>query len=83
MAGGQVGVQRVDVVAVDPEAAELWAPCFGRDDVDPLDADLTAGHRGQPIGERVVVAGRVVDEAGRPASSTTRPATTSTRWTPT
>ncbi|APA76690.1 protocatechuate 3,4-dioxygenase subunit beta [Mycobacterium avium subsp. hominissuis] len=54
------------LVAVDPEAAELWAPCFGRDDVDPLDADLTAGHRGEPIGERVVVAGRVVDEAGRP-----------------
>lgn len=56
------------LVAVDPEAAELWAPCFGRDDVDPLDADLTAGHRGEPIGERVVVAGRVVDEAGRPVA---------------
>jgi protocatechuate 3,4-dioxygenase, beta subunit len=50
----------------DPEAIELWAPCFGADDVAPLDADLTIQHVGQPIGERVVVTGRVVDGEGRP-----------------
>jgi protocatechuate 3,4-dioxygenase, beta subunit len=50
----------------DPEAIELSAPCFGEGDVDPLDADLTIQHGGQPIGERVVVTGRIVDGDGRP-----------------
>lgn len=50
----------------DPEAVELAAPCFGEGDVAPLDADLTAGHPGPPIGERTIVTGRVVDGDGRP-----------------
>ena len=56
------------LVGVDPEEVERWAPCFGHQDVDPLDADLTAGHRGEPIGERVIVTGRVLDESGRPVA---------------
>jgi protocatechuate 3,4-dioxygenase, beta subunit len=52
---------------VDPDELELHGPVFGRQDVDPLDADLTVQHRGLPIGERMVVAGRVIDEDGRPA----------------
>lgn len=51
----------------DPEAIELWGPCFGECDVDPLEADLTIQHAGQPIGERAVVTGRIVDGEGRPA----------------
>src|SRR5262245_59347925 len=39
------------LLLVDPEELERCAPCFGERDVDPLDADLTAGHRGEPIGE--------------------------------
>ncbi|MEO9138257.1 MAG: protocatechuate 3,4-dioxygenase subunit beta [Jatrophihabitans sp.] len=50
----------------DPEGVELLAPVFGHQDVDPLDADLTIQHRGEPLGERMVVTGRVVDGAGRP-----------------
>jgi protocatechuate 3,4-dioxygenase beta subunit len=50
----------------DAEPIERWAPCFGERDVDPLDADLTIGHAGQPIGERILVAGRVSDSRGRP-----------------
>jgi protocatechuate 3,4-dioxygenase, beta subunit len=53
---------------VDPEEVERWAPCFGHQDIDPLDADLTAGHPGEPIGERIIVTGRVLDESGRPAA---------------
>jgi protocatechuate 3,4-dioxygenase, beta subunit len=53
-------------VVVDPEEIELWAPGFGHQDVDAGDADLTAGHPGQPIGERIVVSGRVLDASGRP-----------------
>ncbi len=53
---------------VDPESAELYAPVFGPQDVDPLEADLTIQHRGAPIGERIVVTGRVADGAGHPVA---------------
>ena len=32
----------------------------------PLEADLTIQHRGEPVGERMVVTGRVLDGDGRP-----------------
>jgi protocatechuate 3,4-dioxygenase beta subunit len=53
----------------DPEGVELWAPVFGARDVGPLEADLTIQHRGEPLGERIVVTGRVVDGDGRPVRS--------------
>jgi protocatechuate 3,4-dioxygenase beta subunit len=39
---------------------------FGADQVDPLDADLTRQHDGDPLGERIIVFGRVTDSDGRP-----------------
>ena len=51
---------------VDPEELELWSPVFGQRDVDPLEADLTIQHRGEPVGERMTVTGRVTDGEGRP-----------------
>lgn len=50
----------------DPELVELSAPCFGVRDVHPLEADLTISHIGEPIGERIVVTGRIIDGDGRP-----------------
>ncbi len=55
-----------DLHLADPEGIELWAPAFGHRDVDPLEADLTVHPSGEPIGERMVVTGRVVDGDGRP-----------------
>ncbi|WP_042392120.1 protocatechuate 3,4-dioxygenase subunit beta [Streptacidiphilus carbonis] len=52
----------------DPEAAELRGPVFGATDVTELDCDLTRQHRGEPLGERITVSGRVLDRAGRPVS---------------
>jgi protocatechuate 3,4-dioxygenase beta subunit len=52
----------------DPELIELWAPCFGHSDVDPLEADLTIQHQGEPLGERITVSGRVLDGDGRPVA---------------
>jgi protocatechuate 3,4-dioxygenase, beta subunit len=54
------------LLLVDPEELERCAPCFGERDVDPLDADLTAGFPGEPIGERIVVTGRLLAQSGRP-----------------
>ena len=50
----------------DPEGVELWSPVFGERDVDPLEADLTIQHRGDPQGERILVTGRVLDGDGHP-----------------
>jgi protocatechuate 3,4-dioxygenase beta subunit len=50
----------------DPEGVELWAPVFGERDLDALEADLTIQHTGDPLGERLVVTGRVLDGDGRP-----------------
>lgn len=53
----------------DPEEIELHSPAFGHQDVSPLEADLTIQHHGEPIGERIVVTGRVLDGDGRPAAN--------------
>src|ERR1700709_2537969 len=55
-----------DLHHVDPEGVELWTPCFSERDVHPLESDLTIQHTGEPIGERMVVTGRVLDGDGRP-----------------
>ena len=41
-------------------------PVFGEARVDPLDADLTQGHPAAPIGERIIVSGRLLGTDGRP-----------------
>ncbi len=52
--------------------SELTGPVYGQDSVGPLDADLTrnGARDGEPLGERIVVTGRVLDEAGRPVPDT-------------
>jgi protocatechuate 3,4-dioxygenase beta subunit len=53
-------------VQADPEGVERWAPVFGERDVAAVEADLTVQHDGEPVGERMIVTGRVLDGAGRP-----------------
>jgi protocatechuate 3,4-dioxygenase beta subunit len=55
-----------DLHHADPEEIELVAPVFGHRDVGAAEADLTIQHRGEPVGERIVVTGRVLDGDGRP-----------------
>jgi protocatechuate 3,4-dioxygenase beta subunit len=52
--------------------SELTGPIFGHDSIGPLDADLTKNARknGEPLGERIVVTGRVLDDEGRPQPDT-------------
>jgi protocatechuate 3,4-dioxygenase beta subunit len=45
-------------------------PVFGRVPVKPADADLTRQHRGEPLGERIIITGRVTDSDGRPVRHT-------------
>lgn len=45
--------------------SEITGPIFGPDKVRSEEADLTRQHAGEPIGERMIVTGRVIDEDGR------------------
>ncbi len=51
---------------------EIAGPRYGREWVGGLDADLTRNGRvnGEPLGERIVVAGHVLDEEARPIPNT-------------
>jgi len=55
-----------ELVRVDPEEVERLSPAFGHTDVNVLESDLTIQHRGEPLGERITVSGRVLDGDGRP-----------------
>jgi protocatechuate 3,4-dioxygenase beta subunit len=46
--------------------SEVTGPVFGYDAVGPSDNDLTRQHAGEPLGERIIVSGRVLDENNRP-----------------
>jgi protocatechuate 3,4-dioxygenase beta subunit len=46
--------------------SELTGPVFGDGTVGELDHDLTRQHAGEPLGERIVVSGRVLDRDGAP-----------------
>jgi protocatechuate 3,4-dioxygenase beta subunit len=41
-------------------------PVYGEGLISELDADLTRQHAGEPLGERIIVTGRVLDAGGRP-----------------
>jgi protocatechuate 3,4-dioxygenase, beta subunit len=45
-------------------------PAFGRIKVRAEDADLTRQHQGEPLGERIVLGGRVTDSDGRAVANT-------------
>ncbi|HWX93242.1 MAG TPA: protocatechuate 3,4-dioxygenase subunit beta [Terriglobales bacterium] len=46
--------------------SEITGPVYGHEDVDELDNDLTRQHPGEPVGERIIVSGQVLDEDGHP-----------------
>lgn len=45
---------------------EVTGPVFGHERVAPGDSDLTVQSTGEPIGERIIVFGKVLDTNGRP-----------------
>jgi protocatechuate 3,4-dioxygenase beta subunit len=50
--------------------SELTGPLYGHNPIAATDNDLTRQHAGEPLGERIIVAGRVRDEDGRPIPDT-------------
>jgi protocatechuate 3,4-dioxygenase, beta subunit len=45
---------------------EITGPLLGAERVSAADADLTRAHPGEPLGERIIVTGRVLDSDGQP-----------------
>jgi protocatechuate 3,4-dioxygenase beta subunit len=49
---------------------DLAGPLLGEERIGPLDNDLTRQHDGEPLGQRIIVHGRVLDRGGRPIRNT-------------
>ena len=54
------------LIVIPQTLSELSAPLFRPEDVAKADADLTRQHSGEPLGERIIVSGRVLGEDSRP-----------------
>lgn len=57
-------------VRIEHTLSEVTGPVFKGRWVGKSVADLTRQHKGEPLGERIIVAGRVLDENGKPVSGT-------------
>ena len=49
---------------------EVTGHSFGTEIIDSRACDLTRQHKGEPLGERIIVGGQVIDEDGRAVSHT-------------
>lgn len=60
------------LIPLQQTLSELTGPVYGRESVGELDHDLTRNARvnGAPLGERIVVSGRVLDEDGKAVPNT-------------
>lgn len=60
------------LISLEQTVGEITGPRFGHNDIDPIDNDLIKNyaHGGDPIGERIIVHGRVLDENARPVPNT-------------
>jgi protocatechuate 3,4-dioxygenase beta subunit len=56
------------LVRIPDQFSSLAAPVYGYLPIGPVDNDLTRQHHGEPLGERITVSGRVMDEDGRPVA---------------
>jgi protocatechuate 3,4-dioxygenase, beta subunit len=60
------------LVPIRANLSNLAGPAFGHERLGQHDGDLTVNGRkdGEPLGERIIVTGRVLDEDGRPVPNT-------------
>lgn len=58
------------LMPLEHSLSELTGPVYGHELIGPNDHDLTAQHSGQPLGQRIIVYGRVQDENGRAVPET-------------
>lgn len=61
---------RKPLVFLPHTLSEITGPVFGHEEITARDSDLTRQHAGEPLGERITVGGRVLDDNGRPVPHT-------------
>jgi len=57
------------MVSLTHTLSEVTGPVFSHNTVRDHESDLTAQHDGPPIGQRIILAGRVIDGDGKPVPS--------------
>jgi protocatechuate 3,4-dioxygenase beta subunit len=58
------------LVLLPHNLTEVTGPLLGPDRITETDNDLTRQHDGEPLGQRIIVYGRVLDSDGRPVPDT-------------
>ena len=61
---------RKPLVPLPQGLTEVTGPLLGEERVTAADADLTGRQPGEPVGERIIVTGRVLDSGGKPVPNT-------------
>jgi len=64
--GTRLRAPKEPLVIIPATLTELTGPAYGESAVAELDHDLTRQFQGQPLGERIVVSGRVLGSDGKP-----------------
>jgi protocatechuate 3,4-dioxygenase, beta subunit len=61
---------RRPLIVLPHTLSEVTGPVFGHERIGELDHDLTRQHDAEPLGERILLSGRVLDGDGRPVRRT-------------
>jgi len=61
---------RKPLIVLPHTLSEVTGPVFGHDEIAENDNDLTRQHAEEPMGQRITVSGRVLDDNGRPVPKT-------------
>jgi len=61
---------RKPLIVLPHTLSEVTGPLFGDSEITETDNDLTRQNSGEPLGERITVSGRVIDDNGRPVPHT-------------
>ena len=64
---------RLALISLQNSISEITGPVFGHNDIDPIDNDLLKNYAQageSPIGERIILHGRVLDQNSKPVANT-------------
>ena len=64
--GTRLRAPKQPLVILPGTDTELSGPAYGESALAPSDSDLTTQHAGEPLGQRIVLEGRVLDSDGKP-----------------
>ena len=64
--GTRLRAPKQPLVVLPATETELTGPAYGESAVEPHDADLTRQHDGEPLGQRIVLEGRVLGSDAKP-----------------